>query len=264
MKIDLTGKTAVVTGSSAGIGWGCARGLADAGATVVITGRDRETLAAARTRILDDVRQAEVRMVVADLGTASGCACLVETEGACDILVNNLGAYEAKPFFETLDDDWERLFQTNVMSGVRLARAYFPALMQQGWGRVVFLSSVDAVIQSSESLHYNFTKTAVLGVSRGLAQLARDSGVTVNAVLPGVTRVEWLVDLIESMKVSPEQTFEDVSHVAVKARFPTSIDQRVHDVEEVANLVVYLCSVQASATTGSALRADGGIVQSIV
>lgn len=264
MNIDLAGKTAVVTGSSAGIGWGCARGLAEAGATVVITGRNPGSLSAARARILDAVREANVRMVVADLSTAAGCASLAEAEPACDILVNNLGAYEPKPFLDTPDGDWERLFQTNVMSGIRLSRAYLPGLMQRGWGRVIFFSSVDAVVQSSGSLHYDFTKTAVLGVSRGLAKLAGDSGVTVNAVLPGVTRVEWLEDLIEGMKESPDQTFEEVSRAAVRARFPTSIDQRVHRVEEVANLVVYLCSVQASATTGSALRADGGIVESIV
>jgi NAD(P)-dependent dehydrogenase (short-subunit alcohol dehydrogenase family) len=264
MNIDLAGKTAVVTGSSAGIGWGCARGLAEADATVVITGRNPESLAAARTRVLDAVRKANVRTVVADLSTAAGCASLAKAEPACDILVNSLGAYEPKPFLDTPDDDWERLFQTNVMSGVRLSRAYLPALMQRGWGRIIFFSSVDAVVQSSDSLHYDFTKTAVLGISRGLAKLAGDSGVTVNAVLPGVTRVEWLEDLIESMKESPDQSFEEASRAAVTARFPTSIDKRVHRVEEVANLVVYLCSIQASATTGSALRADGGIVESIV
>lgn len=264
MKIDLGGKTAIVTGSSAGIGWGCARGLAEVGAAVVVCGRDRERLDSARERLVGAVPGAKVRTVVADLGGAAGCAELVAAEPTCDILVNNLGSYDAKPFFDIPDEEWERLFQVNVMSGVRLSRAYLPHLMSRGWGRVVFLSSVDAVVQSVEALHYNVTKTAVLGISRGLAKLAGTSGVTVNAVLPGVTRVEWLEEMVEDMRERPEQSFDEIGSAAIKAQFPTSIDERVHSVEEVANLVVWLCSTQSSATTGSALRADGGIVESLL
>ena len=264
MKIDLSGKTAVVTGSSAGIGWGCARGLAIAGATVILCGRQVEKLAAARDRLLAAAPHAAVRMVVCDLSTASGCDALVNAEPMCDILVNNLGSWEPKSFFDLSDEDWERSFQVNFLPGVRLSRAYLPAMMQRGWGRVIFLSSEAGLNVPTDSLHYGVAKTAVLSLSRGLAKVARGSGVTVNAVLPGVTMTEWVGVMVRGQAEQHGQSFEEAGVAAVKARYPTSIDQRIHTVEEVANLVVYACSMQASATTGSALRADGGIVESIV
>ncbi len=264
MKIDLVGKTAIVTGSSAGIGWGCAQGLAAAGATVVLTGRYKEKLAAARDRLLTSVPTATVRFVVGDLTTSPGCDALVKAEAACDILVNNLGFCEAKLFFEISDEGWEQSFQVNLMPGVRLSRAYLPAMMERGWGRIVFLSSEAGINLPTDSLHYGVAKTAVLGLSRGLAKVARGSGVTVNAILPGVTMVEWVEAMVSGIAAQQGQGFEEAGIAAVKARYPSSIDQRVHSVEEVANLVVYACSMQASATTGSALRADGGIVESII
>ncbi|MCL2450083.1 MAG: SDR family oxidoreductase [Polyangiaceae bacterium] len=263
MKIDLSGKTAIVTGSSAGIGWGCARGLALAGATVIVTARRREGLEKARNRLLDAAPGATVRTVVADLSSASGCEELIHAEPRCDILVNNLGIYDPKPFVDISDDDWLRLFHVNVMSGVRLSRTYMPTMMAKGWGRVVFVSSQNGVNIPVESLHYGVTKAAVLALSRGLAKLAARSGVTVNAVLPGVTRSEWVEAMIQGFAKQAGQSFEEAAHAAMKASFPTSITQRIHAVEEVANLVVYLCSTQSSATTGSALRADGGIIESI-
>jgi NAD(P)-dependent dehydrogenase (short-subunit alcohol dehydrogenase family) len=155
------------------------------------------------------------------------------------------------------------LFHVNVMSGVRLSRTYMPAMMDSGWGRVVFLSSEAGINVPVDSLHYGVTKAAVLALSRGLAKLAHRSGVTVNAVLPGVTMSEWVEAMIKGVAERAGQTFEEAAHAAVKARYPTSITQRVHALEEVANLVVYLCSTKSSATTGSALRADGGIIESI-
>jgi NAD(P)-dependent dehydrogenase (short-subunit alcohol dehydrogenase family) len=264
MRIDLAGKTAIVTGSSAGIGWGAAQGLAAAGATVVLTGRYEEKLAAARDRLLTAVPTATVRLVIADLTTALGCDALVSAEPTCDILVNNLGFWEPKDFFEATDETWEQSFQVNLMPGVRLSRAYLPAMMERGWGRVVFLSSEAGINLATDSLHSGVFKTAVLGLSRGLAKLARGTGVTVNAILPGVTMVEWVEAMISGMAKQQGLSLEEVGIAAVKARYPSSIDQRIHSVEEVANLVVYTCSMQASATTGSALRADGGIVESIV
>jgi len=263
MKIDLNGKTAIVTGSSAGIGWGCARGLAEAGATVVITARRPDALGSARDRLIDAVPGSTVRAVAADLSSAGGCENLAKAEPRCDILVNNLGVFAPKPFFDILDKDWERLFHVNVMSGARLSRTYMPAMMDSGWGRVVFLSSEAGINVPVDSLHYGVTKAAVLALSRGLAKLAHRSGVTVNAVLPGVTMSEWVEAMIRGAAERAGQTFEDAAHAAVKARYPTSITQRVHALEEVANLVVYLCSTKSSATTGSALRADGGIIESI-
>lgn len=263
MKIDLGGKTAIVTGSSAGIGLGCARGLAEAGATVVIAARRRDALTRARDWLAAAVPRAAVRTVAADLSSADGCENLIKAEPQCDVLVNNLGVFEPKPFRDTPDEDWERVFQINVMSGVRLSRAYLPAMMASGWGRVVFLSSEAGINVPLDSLHYGVTKAAVLALSRGLAKLAGRSGVTVNAVLPGVTMSEWVETMIQGFADQAGQSFEEAAHAAVKARYPTSITQRVHALEEVANLVVYLCSTKSSATTGSALRADGGIIESI-
>jgi len=185
-----------VTGSSAGIGWGCARGLAEAGATVVITARRPDALGSARDRLIDAVPGSTVRAVAADLSSAGGCENLAKAEPRCDILVNNLGILEPKPFFDTPDENWERLFHVNVMSGVRLSRTYMPAMMDSGWGRVVFLSSEAGINVPVDSLHYGVTKAAVLALSRGLAKLAHRSGVTVNAVLPGVTMSEWVEAMI--------------------------------------------------------------------
>jgi NAD(P)-dependent dehydrogenase (short-subunit alcohol dehydrogenase family) len=264
MKIDLAGKTAIVSGSSAGIGWGCALGLAAAGAAVVLTGRYEEKLTAARDRLLNAVPTAIVRLVAGDLTNSAGCDALVMAEPACDILVNNLGNWGPKPFFEAADETWEQSFQVNLMPGVRLSRAYLPAMMERGWGRIVLLSSEAGINIPTDSLHYGVFKTAVLGLSRGLAKLAGGSGVTVNAVLPGVTMTEWLAAMIDEVAKQQGQNFDDVAAASLKARYPTSIDQRIHSVDEVANLIVYICSMQASATTGSAFRADGGIVESII
>lgn len=263
MKIDLTGKTAIVTGSSAGIGWGCARGLAEAGASVVLTGRKQESLFRARDRLLAAVRGATVRMVAGDLSSPADCDALVTAEPACDILINNLGFYEPKPFFETPDEVWERSFEINLMPGVRLSRAYIPGMMKRGWGRTVFISSVDAITTPADSLHYSVSKTAVLGLSRGLAKVTQDSGVTVNAVLPGVTMVEWVEALVSGLAEQSGKTVKEAGDQALKTRYPTTLTKRIHDVDEVVSLVVYVCSPQASATTGSALRADGGIIEAV-
>ena len=265
MKIDLAGKTAVVTGSSAGIGWGCAKGLAEAGAAVVINGRKQEALTIARDRLLAAVPEAIVRTVAADLSSITGCHTLVNAEPVCDILVNNLAsAWVPKNFFETSDEDWEANFYTSVMPGVRLSRNYLKSMMERGWGRVVFLSSVEGINVTADSLDYAFGKAAVLNLSRGLAKVCRGSGVTVNAVLPGPTMTEGLEALLTDMAKQAGQEFNEVSDAAVKERYPTSLNGRVHSVEEVANLVVYVCSTQASATTGAALRAEGGIVELII
>lgn len=206
---------------------------------------------------------AEVRWVAADLDSAEGCGQALAAEPHCDILVNNLGVYQPKPFFEALDEDWEHLFQINVMTGVRLSRGYLPTMLDKGWGRVVFTISVDGIAIPVDSLHYGVTKAGVLALSRGLAKLAGRSGVTVNAVLPGVTKAEWVKEMLESSAANTGQDPAEFGHAAVVQRYPTSIGKRPLEVEEVANLVTYLCSPQASATTGSAMRADGGIVEAI-
>ena len=264
MKIDLTGKTAIVTGSTEGIGEACAIGLARAGAHVVLNGRKADALEAKLAALRAALPEASLDAVAADLGSAEGCAALVAAVPAPDILVNNVGIYDAKPFFDIKDEEWQRFFDVNVMSGVRLARAYMAGMMERDWGRVVFLSSESGINIPDDMMHYGFTKTAVLSLSRGLAKMARGTGVTVNAVLPGPTLSKGVEDMLADAAEKSGKTIEQVGLDFVKARRPTSIIQRVASVEEVANMVVYACSTQASATTGAALRVEGGIVESIV
>lgn len=263
MKIDLTGKTALVTGSTAGIGLAIARGLAGCGATVVVNGRTQQAVDRALADIAAAVPGAQVRGVAADLGNAEGCARLVAAEPSADILVNNLGIYGQKDFFDLTDDDWDRLHAVNVMSGVRLSRAYVRAMAERGWGRVVFLSSESGLNIPVEMIHYGCSKTANLAVSRGLAKRMAGTGVTVNAVLPGPTLSDGVAELLRPGAAKSGQTLEQAAAAFVQAKRPSSLLRRAATSEEVANLVVYVCSPQASATTGAALRVDGGVVDTI-
>lgn len=263
MNIQLSGKTAIVTGSTAGIGFAIARGLASSGATVVINGRTEAAVERAVSAVKAAVPAAVVRGVAADLGTAAGCDVLVNAEPTCDILVNNLGIYVLQDFFDIPDSEWTRFFEINVMSGVRLTRAYMPAMLKRNWGRVVFLSSESALNIPPDMIHYGFSKTGVLAVARGLAKLAAGTDVTVNAVLPGPTLSEGVEKLVKDMAEKSGQSVEEASVAFVKAIRPSSIIQRTATPEEVANMVVYVVSPQASATTGAALRVDGGVVDTI-
>lgn len=263
MNMDLSGKNAIVTGSAAGIGWGCAKSLASCGAAVTLVARQEDALKTAKAGIEAAVSGAEVHTCAVDLSTGSGCQGLIKQAPTCDILVNNLGVYYPKSFFEATDNDWQQQFDTNLMPGVRLSRHYVPKMIQGGWGRVVFVSSVDALLINTDSLQYGVTKAGVLALSRGIAKLAAYSGVTVNAVLPGPTQVEWLTTFIQQTADKTGKTFAETAHQGVMARYPSSLRGEPLKVEEVANLVVYLCSHLSSATTGSALRADGGIVDKI-
>ena len=263
MKIDLSGKTAIVTGSTGGIGLAIARGLAACGATVVINGRNRSAVDKAIAAMWEGTPEVKVRAVSADLSTASGCDALVKAEPSCDILVNNVGIYGPQDFFDIPDSEWTRFFELNVMSGVRLSRAYMPAMLQHNWGRVVFLSSEAGLNIPPEMIHYGFTKTAVLAIARGLAKRAAGTGVTVNSVLPGPTFSEGLEEMLKSTADSTGQSIETAAQAFVEAAMPSSIIRRVATPEEVANMVVYAVSPQASATTGAALRVDGGVVDAI-
>jgi len=263
MKIDLTGKTAIVTGSTAGIGFAIAKGLAQAGALVVVNGRTAERVEEALGEI-KSLSSVKARGLAADLGTAEGAAKLIREFPQADILVNNLGIFEAKPFFEIPDEDWERFFRVNVLSGARLSRHYTPGMVQKGWGRVVFISSESAVQIPAEMVHYGMTKTAQLGLSRGLAETVAGTGVTVNAVLPGPTRSEGVEGFVESLAKQSGKSLEEVEKDFFKTMRPSSLIKRFATTQEVANLVVYVCSEQASATTGAALRVDGGVVRSMV
>ncbi|KAB0682925.1 SDR family NAD(P)-dependent oxidoreductase [Aureimonas leprariae] len=263
MRIALDGKRALVTGSTGGIGFAAAKGLAAAGATVIVNGRTAERVEAAIRDIRLEVPEAKLEALPLDLAAADGCAAAAERIPAVDILVNNLGIFELKPFFEIDDADWERFFQANVMSGVRLSRSYLKGMMERGWGRIVFISSESALNIPADMVHYGFTKTAQLAVSRGLAKVARGSGVTVNAVLPGPTASEGVSAMLKPMAEEQGISFEEAGAAFVKAERSSSVIQRLASVEEVANMIVYVCSEQASATSGAALRVDGGVVDTI-
>lgn len=263
MKIDLSGKTAVVTGSTVGIGLAVARGLAECGATVVLNGRTRPAVDKAIAALERTVPGATVRGLAADVGVAQGCAALLKAEPAADILVNNVGIYGPRDFFETPDEEWTRFFEVNVMSGVRLSRAYLLGMLERNWGRVVFVSSESALNIPADMIHYGFTKTANLSVSRGLAKRVAGTGVTVNAVLPGPTLSEGVESMLKETAAKAGQSIAQAAAAFVSKHRPSSIIQRTATVEEVANMVVYVCSSQASATTGAALRVDGGVVDTI-
>ncbi|AKJ31788.1 SDR family NAD(P)-dependent oxidoreductase [Caldimonas brevitalea] len=264
MQIVLSGKTAIVTGSTVGIGYAVAAGLASCGAAVVVNGRKQEAVDEAMARLRQAVPGAQVRGVAADLGSAEGCAQLVRAEPAADILVNNVGIYGPRDFFEVPDEEWSRYFEVNVMSGVRLSRAYLPGMAERGWGRVVFVSSESGLNIPADMIHYGVTKTANLSVSRGLAKRMAGTGVTVNAVLPGPTLSEGVQSMLKPSAERAGRSVEDTATAFVKSQRASSIIGRAATPEEVAHLIVYVCSLQASATTGAGLRVDGGVVESLV
>jgi NAD(P)-dependent dehydrogenase (short-subunit alcohol dehydrogenase family) len=262
--IDLTGRRAVVTGSTSGIGFAIAHGLAEAGASVVINGRTQQNVEQARQRLLDTLPQAKIEGVAADMSRADGISAFIQHAPEADILVNNLGIFEAKPFASITDDDWQRFFDTNVMSGVRMSRHYLPAMVRRGWGRVVFISSESGLHIPPEMIHYGMTKTAQLAISRGLAETVAGTGVTVNAVLPDPTRSDGVVEFFAKLAREQGLAEAEMETQFIARNRPTSLLKRLATVDEVANMVVYVCSPLASATTGAALRVDGGVVRTIV
>lgn len=264
MKIDLSKRSAIVTGSTAGIGLAIAQGLADAGASVVVTGRTQARVDAAIAEIKKAVPAAKLSGVAADLGTAEGAAALIKAVPNTDILVNNLGIFEPKPFFDITDEEWSRFFEVNVNSGVRLSRHYAKGMADRGWGRVQFISSESGVQIPVEMVHYGVTKTAQLGVSRGLAEVLAGTGVTVNAVLPGPTLSEGVSEFFGKIAKEQGKAQKDVEQDFINTHRPTSLIKRLLNVDEVANACVYLASEQASGTTGAAIRVDGGVTRSIV
>jgi NAD(P)-dependent dehydrogenase (short-subunit alcohol dehydrogenase family) len=263
MKIELSGKTALVTGSTSGIGHAIARGLALTGATIAVNGRTQRKVDAAVSALAGSVPGARIQGVAADVSTAAGCRTLVAALPDVDILVNNAGIFEPKGFFDIPDDDWSRFFEVNVMSGVRLARAYMPGMLKRNWGRIVFISSESALNIPKEMIHYGTTKTAQLAVSRGLAEMTRGTAVTVNSVLPGPTMSEGVEAFVKDLAKQNGQSVEEAASRFVKQFRPTSLLERFASVDEIANMVVYVASKEASATNGAALRAEGGIVQTI-
>ncbi|MBY5795305.1 SDR family NAD(P)-dependent oxidoreductase [Rhizobium leguminosarum bv. viciae] len=262
MDLQLEGKTALVTGATAGIGLEIARALATEGARVIITGRDGAKLDKA-IAVVEASGGSNVTGVLADAATVEGAGIIAKAEPLVDVLVNNLGIYESKPFGDIPDADWSYLFDVNVMSGVRLSRTYLPGMLERNWGRVVFISSESGLAIPQDMIHYATTKTAQLSVSRGLAQLTRGTNVTVNAVLPGPTRSEGIEGFLRSQASDPSASIKQIEAEFFATARSASILQRMVEAEEVANLVAYLASPRSSATNGAALRAEGGLVNTI-
>lgn len=264
MDLKLHGKSALVSGSTAGIGFAIALGLAQEGASVIVNGRSEERVAQAIAKIKHSTPDANVSGVVADTGTASGVEKLFQEVPHVDILINNLGIYEPKTFFDITDQDWLNIFEVNVLSGVRLSRQYLQKQLEQNWGRIIFISSESAIQIPVEMIHYGTTKTAQLAIARGLAEMTVGTGVTVNSVLPGPTRSEGVEEFITNLAQE-----RGIDRAEVEAEFfqnvrPSSLIKRFATNEEVAAIVVYLSSPVASATNGAALRVDGGVIRSIV
>jgi NAD(P)-dependent dehydrogenase (short-subunit alcohol dehydrogenase family) len=264
MKLEIRGKRALVTGSTGGIGLAAARQLALEGATVTVNGRTRERVDEAVRAIRESVKGADVRGVAADLGTAAGCDLMIRDVPDLDILVNNVGIFEPKPFEEIPDADWMRFFEVNVLSGVRLSRHYLRGMRARDWGRIVFVSSESAVQIPVEMIHYGTTKTAQLAVARGIAETTVGTGVTVNSVLPGPTASEGVSTFVAQMAESRGVEFATMEKEFFATTRPSSLLQRFATTDEAASMITYVCSARASATNGAALRVDGGVVRSVL
>jgi len=260
MDLELRDKLGLVTGSTKGIGLAIAAALANEGARVIVNGRSEASVSAAINEIGGRVPGAALQGFAGDLATADAAADLVARFPAVDILVNNLGIFEPKPFEEIPDEDWQRFFDVNVLSGIRLSRAYLPGMKQRNWGRIVFISSESAIQIPVEMIHYGMTKTAQLAVSRGMAETCAGTGVTVNAVLPGPTRSAGVDEFVA--KLSGGRSFAEFEQEFFRVVRPTSLLKRFATTDEVASLVAYVFSPVASATNGAALRVDGGVVRS--
>jgi len=263
MDLGLKGKTIVVTGSTAGIGFAIAAAFAAEGAKVIINGRTQARVTTALENIRQRIKVADVRGIPADLGTAQGVAAFLQQAPEADILVNNLGIFEIKPFQEIPDSDWLRFFEVNVLSGVRLSRHYLPGMLRKNWGRVIFISSESAQNIPAEMIHYGMTKTAQVAVARGLAESVAGTGVTVNSILAGPTASEGVGVFVESMAKQQGVTKEEIEKQFFSTVRPSSLLKRFETPEEVAAVVVFVASTQATSINGSAVRAEGGVIRSI-
>jgi NAD(P)-dependent dehydrogenase (short-subunit alcohol dehydrogenase family) len=258
MDLKLKGKTAIVTGGSAGIGLAIVQALTAEGVTVTVPGRNKTKLDKSLAGL------SNVSTVTADVATAEGAQSLIQQVPNTDILINNLGIYEPKAFTDITDADWLNIFEANVLSGVRLSRHYFPGMLQRNDGRIIFISSESGVMTPAEMIHYGVTKSSQLAISRGLAELTKGTAVTVNTVLPGPTRSEGIVEFLEKISSTPNPTPEQAEREFFEKHRSSSLLQRLIESKEIADLVAFLASPLSSATNGAALRAEGGLLRSIV
>jgi NAD(P)-dependent dehydrogenase (short-subunit alcohol dehydrogenase family) len=263
MNLGLQGKSAVVSGSTAGIGLAIATALAAERATVVVNGRTQARVDAALKVIQKHVASAELRGVAADLGTAAGVESFLHQVPAADVLVNNLGIFDVKPFLKISDAEWLRFFEVNVLSGVRLARAYLPGMLKKNWGRVIFISSESAQHIPAEMIHYGMTKTAQVAIARGIAESVAGTGVTVNSILAGPTASEGASKFVENMAKEQNLSTAEVERQFFTSARPTSLLKRFETPEEIATVVAFVASMQSIAINGAAVRAEGGVVRSI-
>lgn len=261
MKIDFTGRNILVTGSTSGIGFAAAKGFLEAGGQVVINGRSQGSVDAALHRLGSLAEKATG--FAGDLSDETACQQLLAQHPDFDVVINNMGIFNPQDFFEIPDSEWQRFFDTNVMSGVRISRGYAPGMVERKWGRIVFISSESAINIPSDMIHYGFSKTAQLAISRGLAKRLAGTGVTVNSVLPGPTLSEGVAEMLKPEVVSSGKSLEQVAADFVVAHRGSSIIRRASHVDEIANMIIYVSSEQASSTTGAALRVDGGVVDGI-
>lgn len=262
MDLQLKGKTAFISGSTAGIGLATAKSLVREGATVIINGRSQEGVNSAIKEIKEEIEYADIRGAAADFSKAEEVEALLKQVPDVDILINNAGIFEPKAFAEISDADWFRFFEVNVMSGVRLSRHYFQKMMERNWGRIIFVSSESGVLIPDEMIHYGVTKTAQLAVSRGMAELTKGTNVTVNAVLPGPTRSRGVSEFLSDLARADNISVAEVEKNFFKNMRPSSLIQRFASTQEIASMITYLVSPLASATNGAAIRVEGGLIRS--
>lgn len=261
MDLQLKGKKALVTGSSLGIGKAIAASLAHEGALVIISGRSEENVQNALQELQAHEPQGQFATLAADLGTKAGCEQAIKEHPEVDILINNLGTFASSEFFESTDEEWQKIFDVNIMSGVRLSRHYLKRMMEKRWGRVIFISSESGIAPAPEMANYSATKTMQLSIARSLAEIAKGTNVTVNTVLPGPTQTEGVNDFIQSL--FPDLTLKEAERKFMQENRPTSLIERLIRPEEIATMVTVLCSPLASVVDGAAIRADGGVIRSV-
>ena len=264
MDLKLKDKTVFISGSTSGIGFAIAKRFLQEGATVIINGRTKESVTTAIDELKLLVENSKISGIAADFSKVEDINRLLHELPEVDILINNAGIFEPKSFEEIPDEDWFRFFEINVMSGIRLSRHYFPKMLKKNWGRIIFISSESAVFIPNEMIHYGMTKTAQLAVSRGLAELTKNTNVTVNSILPGPTKSKGVGSFLEDLSKANNTTINDVEEDFFKNMRPTSLIQRFASVEEIADTTVYFCSPLASATNGASIRVEGGLIKSIL